>query len=329
MKIKLFYALMIGLTFIFTACPEEETIEPYAYFEVSPNPVKVGETVSFNNLSEDTESVGWTFGDGSISTDWSPTHIYDKAGTYTILLTAYNKSKKDQFELTILVEEKEDADIDPSDYNGIPSNQFYDYFIADFESGDGGFYTGTDDDYSAQISNGHYVITNYDLEYDQWFSNSGTFPDNNSYYQLEYILRTKNYEEPYGSGVQWAMNDNWDHLFNIISPFGGINMGYSDDTDGWVSWSEWVTGGNESPEYNKITIRKYGDTYYVFRNEIFVYEHPANVAYGDRFGVIAGPTQTIEFNEITIRTINSEKAKSVVKYKATATKVALKKMQLK
>ena len=46
--------------------------------------------VSFTNTSVDASSYNWDFGDGSTSTEENPVHTYSQAGTYTIVLTAYN-----------------------------------------------------------------------------------------------------------------------------------------------------------------------------------------------------------------------------------------------
>lgn len=55
-------------------------------FSFSPDMPKAGETVTFTNLTEEGESWGWTFGDGSTSTVESPTHTYKKAGKYDVTL---------------------------------------------------------------------------------------------------------------------------------------------------------------------------------------------------------------------------------------------------
>jgi gliding motility-associated-like protein len=47
-------------------------------------------TVNFNNTSSGANTYNWAFGDGNISADQNPTHIYETMGQYTVLLTATN-----------------------------------------------------------------------------------------------------------------------------------------------------------------------------------------------------------------------------------------------
>ncbi len=92
-------------TFIITLITEDTTgcFTSFTY----PNPVQVSQMpvalfsvnntvgcspliVSFNNQSTNADSVLWVFGDGTTSTDFSPVHAYNIAGSYTIMLIATN-----------------------------------------------------------------------------------------------------------------------------------------------------------------------------------------------------------------------------------------------
>ena len=63
---------------------------PIASFNVQGN--CIGQTTSFNNTSAivSPDFYIWEFGDGSASTETSPTHIYENSGNYTVYLVAFS-----------------------------------------------------------------------------------------------------------------------------------------------------------------------------------------------------------------------------------------------
>lgn len=72
-----------------------------AYVEVLPAPevsftnlptVCLGQPITFNNGSPAISASIWEFGDSTTSTDYSPTHIYDTAGVYTITYTGFSQA---------------------------------------------------------------------------------------------------------------------------------------------------------------------------------------------------------------------------------------------
>jgi len=66
--------------------------KPYTAFS-SPNPLGFAPlSVDFVNNSKFAVSYSWDFGDGSaVSTEENPTHVYETAGTYIVVLTATNE----------------------------------------------------------------------------------------------------------------------------------------------------------------------------------------------------------------------------------------------
>lgn len=98
-KVKLF--LLIAIVAIMTSCQKE----PSASFTSSKTLLKVGESVTFTNTTQDGDSYDWSFGDGQTSTASSPSHTYNAIGTYTVSMTAYSKNgkKKDVATATLTV----------------------------------------------------------------------------------------------------------------------------------------------------------------------------------------------------------------------------------
>jgi PKD repeat protein len=65
---------------------------PTAQFSIISNDVCNPSPVSFNNTSQLFNFITWDFGDGNISSQVSPTHVYSTPGTYTIELIVENNS---------------------------------------------------------------------------------------------------------------------------------------------------------------------------------------------------------------------------------------------
>lgn len=72
------------LTIDFSTFPDTDINNPDTLF------VCQGQTIGFNNESDNADAYFWDFGDGNTSYDYSPNHAYAEAGTYTVSLTALN-----------------------------------------------------------------------------------------------------------------------------------------------------------------------------------------------------------------------------------------------
>jgi PKD repeat protein len=76
--------------------------DPVADFS-SSDTVKVGEYITFTNISTNTENCTWDFGDGTTSDIFSPTHKFEKPDTYTVTLKAKGKGGSNSTSKTISV----------------------------------------------------------------------------------------------------------------------------------------------------------------------------------------------------------------------------------
>ncbi len=88
---------------------------PSAGFSFAPTDPTTGETVQFTETSEDADgtiaSYSWDFGDGSSSTEASPSHTFSLSGTYTIGLTVTdNDGAEDSTSEEITVQSDNDGD---------------------------------------------------------------------------------------------------------------------------------------------------------------------------------------------------------------------------
>ncbi len=65
---------------------------PRVYFSATPGDPVVGEEVWFTNESHNSTSFEWDFGDGYISNEVHPIHIYTVSGTFEVVLTAWSRT---------------------------------------------------------------------------------------------------------------------------------------------------------------------------------------------------------------------------------------------
>ncbi len=80
---KIFYLLFL-LPVIMISCESE----PEAYFTVDEIDTEVGQKVLFTNESQNADVFEWDFGDGTVSYDVNPIHIYNSTGTFEVILVA-------------------------------------------------------------------------------------------------------------------------------------------------------------------------------------------------------------------------------------------------
>jgi hypothetical protein len=94
--------LFLALPLFIFACESS----PEAYFSANTNEPAVGEEVVFNNESRNAVDFEWDFGDGYISNDANPGHIYNVPGTYEVILKAISKNgveSKATLTLTVMI----------------------------------------------------------------------------------------------------------------------------------------------------------------------------------------------------------------------------------
>lgn len=89
---------------LMTGCAEDPVL-PTAGFTIDPSEITEYDEVSFENTSTDADTYAWDFGDGSTSTETSPTHIYKSAGNFTVTLVATNADGEDESEQSLTVDE--------------------------------------------------------------------------------------------------------------------------------------------------------------------------------------------------------------------------------
>ena len=79
----------------------------FVYIPLTP---RVGDEVSFTDLSTNAQSWHWDFGDGSASNERNPRHVYNKTGKYNVTLTVTCNGFTNSVtkEITVIEEKEED-----------------------------------------------------------------------------------------------------------------------------------------------------------------------------------------------------------------------------
>lgn len=100
MKRIIYFTLIMPL--ILFSCENDKP--PVAVFHTDTTEPEVGQELIFYNDSHDADRFEWDFGDGYISNEPSPSHIFMATGTFEVTLTAISKSgMEDKSSLTLYV----------------------------------------------------------------------------------------------------------------------------------------------------------------------------------------------------------------------------------
>jgi|WetSurSiteA1Bulk_404760.scaffolds.fasta_scaffold01381_7 hypothetical protein len=84
---------------------DEEASKLNANFTIEKSVVKKGEEIHFTNYSQNASSYLWDFGDGSISTDENPQHLFTSSGTHLVVLTAFDNDNTSTYYCKIFVKD--------------------------------------------------------------------------------------------------------------------------------------------------------------------------------------------------------------------------------
>lgn len=109
---KIYVLLILGV-FCYSCKKDDTKLEAIACFDYYPNAeLKVGDTITFSNCSENSSRYYWDFGNNLISTESSPVHVYKNYGTYRIKLIAFNNNSSDTIVKVIKIKDNTKACFD-------------------------------------------------------------------------------------------------------------------------------------------------------------------------------------------------------------------------
>lgn len=113
--------LFLSLTMVLFSCHKT----PNASFTADVANPEVGQTVTFNNNSQNGDKFEWDFGDGSVSNERSPQHVFTATGGYDITLTVISKggsSAKASLTINVMVPTLLEIEVDEYYSGNIVSN---------------------------------------------------------------------------------------------------------------------------------------------------------------------------------------------------------------
>jgi len=91
---SIIFSIIMGSIFLTTSCNKLNPNAPQACF-VIPDEIIAGSPTIFSSIcSVNAISYAWSFGDGDVSTEASPTHTYSDGGAFTVTLTVANAAGK-------------------------------------------------------------------------------------------------------------------------------------------------------------------------------------------------------------------------------------------
>ncbi len=257
------------------------------------------------------KTYSWDFDDGKTSVAIEPTHKFDEAGEYDVKLVVQNKNLRDETTNTIVVGNPE-ISINPKTYElGI---SWLEYYANSFEES-GDWAEGTDANWVKEISDGHYKLTN-NLEENLYlfWTNVIGMPASTKNYDIEVYFTIEYDNVTEGDGIFWALDpDAFDYYYYRYSIYEGT--GYfivGDSKNGSWLTNTWSTGNINIAGYNKLTVRKYNNSYCIFMNEVLVKEESYGGDFGPKFGFIvgAGSKMLVDWFGIWEMDLSTQKAKN-------------------
>ena len=83
-------SLLLILTLALFSCRRNTGLPPEAHFHCDIAEPEVGQEVTFTNDSRHATQFEWDFGDGVISEETDPVHVFTGTGSFDVILTAYS-----------------------------------------------------------------------------------------------------------------------------------------------------------------------------------------------------------------------------------------------
>jgi len=203
----------------------------------------------------------------------------------------------------------EDHVVDPTIYSSIPG--WYVYYETNFDSEDGWLISDGTTQPAASISGGYYSLTYTGGSVDYYIvqnANANVMLISSANFDVEMYYSVNSDASLLGDGLSWAVNNSTlDDCYYLIDGNGQFIVG--DDYHGfWMP--DWVSGANGAGTFNKVTIRKFHNQYYVFINEQYVTQYDFFPYPGDYFGIKIGNNSSVQVDWYGIYSMSLSSSKN-------------------
>ncbi len=191
--------------------------------------------------------------------------------------------------------------ITPEIYSGVPASARTNLINETFDSNNNTFEIVSNANKQSKIENGYYTCENYTSNYVTKFSSLQSLSTDRNY-EVEFLFNVS-----YG-GFYWGAIEESQNQYH----YWFINMGELQSTLGYYSssWHYWYQDEAcnsliaNSASFNKLTLRKYNNKYYLFINEVVFKQFDVSLTYGSKFGFLLNPYATASVDYIKIDYFN-------------------------
>jgi hypothetical protein len=206
----------------------------------------------------------------------------------------------------IRTERSSSGGFQPDVYSEVNSSNRTDLYRQNFNSQPNWNSLGETSDYRFTVQNGYFHCQSKSNTY--WLY-SLTPTSSDAYlqgdYEVEYRAKFISGREDYGFGIRWARfwdNSTMRSFFFSISAAQQYCLGRYYGGNDYRFWIDWRNANAiNRTDWNKITVRRYNQVFYLFINEIFVDAYPTSDSpFGSQIAFPAPPQSTVYYDDVRI-----------------------------
>jgi hypothetical protein len=178
--------------------------------------------------------------------------------------------------------------------------------VEDFSDNSNNWIEASNSSYRFKVENGYYHCQSKNSQY--WFVGKIFNMDESRNYEIEARIKFINGSNNARYGILWNARDlNNGYYFNLTNNR-QFTVGETKGNGSFnlINWIGWQSDNNIlQNDWNRMTIRKYGNTFYFFINEVMVRTRPFVAEKGHQHLFMNGPNTTFHADDYRISYINN------------------------